>query len=197
MDVYASAERLMGMDDDAWRRHANPWSGWTRIVLGAPLLTLALWSRAWLGLGPSLALTALVAGWIWLNPRAFPPPADYGAWMSRAVPGERIWLMRARLDVPAHHRRAANALTVAAALFAVPWLWGLAVLDPWLTLGGLAGSVGAKMWFCDRMVWLHADLTGTRPGEALPGPLLPAPHLPTPIHPDPTHFDPTHPDPTP
>jgi hypothetical protein len=47
-DVFRSLERLMAMDDRVWRRHANPWSGWTRVTV-LPLLVLAIWSRVWIG----------------------------------------------------------------------------------------------------------------------------------------------------
>jgi len=36
----------MGMDDATWKRHANPWSGWSRITI-LPLLCLAIMSRVW------------------------------------------------------------------------------------------------------------------------------------------------------
>ena len=48
MDVFRFAERLMSMDDEAWARHANPWSAWTRFSCG-PFIVLAIWSRVWLG----------------------------------------------------------------------------------------------------------------------------------------------------
>jgi hypothetical protein len=47
-DVFRSLERLMAMDDGVWRRHANPWSGWTRVTV-LPILVLAIWSRVWIG----------------------------------------------------------------------------------------------------------------------------------------------------
>lgn len=36
------------MNEEAWGRHANPWSVWTRF-LALPLLVLAIWSRARIG----------------------------------------------------------------------------------------------------------------------------------------------------
>ena len=48
MDIFKAAERLMAMDDAAWTRHANPWSGISRFSCG-PLLILAIWSRDWIG----------------------------------------------------------------------------------------------------------------------------------------------------
>ena len=176
MDIFAAAERLMRMDDEGWRRHANPLSGWTRFAI-LPLLALAFWSRVWIGWAALFLVAALVV-WTFVNPRAFPPPGDYGAWMTRGVLGERLWLDRARRAIPPHHIRAAYLTSVVAAT-GLPILgWGLWVLDPFATLLGLVLCVGGKAWFLDRMVWLHADLTGTEPGTRLPDPFLPEPERP-------------------
>ena len=165
MDLFAAAERLMRMDDAAWHRHANPWSGWTRFAI-LPLLALAVWSRVWLGWG-ALVPVALVIVWTLWNPRAFRAPERLDHWMSRGVLGERLWLARAHAPIPAHHARAAWALTALSALGLPPFVYGLAVLDPGWTVAGLILIVGGKTWFVDRMVWLHADLTGNRPGTPL------------------------------
>ena len=168
-DVYAGAERIMGMSDRAWLRHANPWSGWTRFATTLPLLIAAVWSRVWIGWWAALPV-ALALAWIWANPRAFPPPSDFGRWTSRGVLGERVWLERDRSGVPAHHRRVAGVATGLAALGAAAMLWGLAVLDPWPAILGALLAVAGKAWFCDRMVWIHADVTGIPPGTRMARP---------------------------
>ncbi|TWU43595.1 hypothetical protein Poly51_62920 [Rubripirellula tenax] len=96
-------ERMMCMDDAAWQRHANPWSGWTRVAT-APLIGLAVWSRVWFGWW-SLIPTMVVFAWIWINPRAFPRPKSVDNWMSRGVLGERIWLAGEPGTIADHHRR--------------------------------------------------------------------------------------------
>lgn len=171
MDIYRGAERLMGMQDSDWRRHANPLSVWTRFTC-LPLLVLAIWSRTWIGWG-ALPLFGLAAAWTWANPRAFRPPHDFGTWAGRGTLGERIFLARARHDIPAHHIRAAHILTSLSALGSLPLLWGLIVLNPWLVICGLVATILPKVWFVDRMVWLHADMTGSVPGTPLFHPLLP------------------------
>lgn len=45
--IKASAD-LHGMSDESWRRHANPWSVWTRFA-AIPAFELAAWSQQWLG----------------------------------------------------------------------------------------------------------------------------------------------------
>jgi hypothetical protein len=69
-----------------WRRHRNPWSGWTRVALG-PALAVAIWLHSW----PWIALLVLA---LLTNPFWFPPPERDDAWMTRAVDGERLWLAR-------------------------------------------------------------------------------------------------------
>ena len=100
--ILAGAERLMGMDERAWARHANPCSAWTRILAPLPLLALAIWSRVWIGWRCLVPLALARTRW---NPRAFPPHRNLGSRASRGVLGERACLEH-RARVPAHHRRA-------------------------------------------------------------------------------------------
>lgn len=164
MDVFRFSERLMSMDDAAWARHANPWSAWTRFSCG-PLIVLAIWSRVWLGWWALLPL-ALALFWTWLNPRLFAPPAHSDHWASKGTFGERVFLNRRAVPIPAHHERVAKVLTLVSALGLLPLAYGLVVLDlPW-TLLGLFVSIGAKVWFVDRMVWLYEDMKGASPDYA-------------------------------
>jgi len=172
MDIYRAAEALMGMEGADWRRHANPWSVYTRFTC-LPLIVLALWSRTWIGAW-ALPLLALALAWTWANPRAFGVPLDYGAWASRATLGERVFLARTTYGVPGHHVTAAHWLTALSALGLLPLFYGVIVLDPWATLCGLVAVIVPKVWFCDRMVWLHAELTHTIPGTRLPDPRMPS-----------------------
>lgn len=157
-------ERLMMMDEATWERHANPWSVWTRVPI-LPALCLAVWSRVWIGWWCLVPVAALVA-WTWVNPRAFPPPATTASWAARAVMGERIWLARRSVPIPAHHAASAGVLTGLSALGLGPLLWGLWALDPWALAAGLVLATGAKLWFCDRMAWLWADMARVEPRYA-------------------------------
>lgn len=153
---------LFALDERGWARHANPWSGWTRFATGLPLLALAIWSRVWLGWWATVPI-ALAVLWLWLNPRAFPPPASDAAWMSRGVFGERFWTRRDRIEIPAHHRTTPRLL-IGAGLLGVPLLaWGLATLAVWPTVTGAAVIIVSKLWFVDRMAWLYQDVTAERP----------------------------------
>lgn len=156
---FRAAETMMGMSDTAWERHANPWSGWSRLSI-LPLLAVAVWSRAWLGWW-ALAPVALVLAWTWLNPRLFPPPASTDNWMSHGVLGERVWLARSHDPALAHHRPVVRALTALAAFGALLLLAGLILLDLPLTTVGLVVAMLAKLWLLDRMVWVHRETLGT------------------------------------
>ena len=76
MDIFRGAERLMGMNDETWERHANPLSVYSRFSC-LPLIVAAIWSRVWLGWW-ALAPLALAIGWTFINPRLFPAPLDKG-----------------------------------------------------------------------------------------------------------------------
>mgnify|MGYP006904089487 FL=1 len=145
------------MDEAGWARHANPWSGWTRAP-GLPVLALALWSRAWIGWWAVPPVAAVLA-WTWVNPRAFPPAARQDAWMTRAVLGERLWLARDRVPVPARHARAPHILSGLSLAGLALAAHGVAMLDAGAAIGGVATATLAKMWCLDRMVWLHHDVT--------------------------------------
>jgi hypothetical protein len=153
--------RAFAMDETTWACHANPWSVWTRNTV-LPLLVLAIWSRVWLGWW-SLVPLSLALLWTWLNPRLFAVPASTTSWASRAVLGERVWLNRAQIPVPAHHSRAPHLLSGVAAL-GVPFIaWGLFRLQLWPTLLGSVLVYAGKLWFLDRMVWLYQDMIKLHP----------------------------------
>ncbi len=145
----------MAMDDATWARHANPWSVWTRIPI-LPLLALAIWARVWLSWWCLVPVGCLIV-WALVNPRAFPAPEHTNHWASRGVMGERLFLARSIEPILEHHRRAALLLTWASALGLLPLIYGLWVFNAWAVLFGLALTVGSKIWFVDRMVWIYQD----------------------------------------
>ncbi|KAF0093752.1 MAG: hypothetical protein E1N59_2582 [Puniceicoccaceae bacterium 5H] len=143
-------------DDQVWMRHANPWSVWTRFII-LPLLSLAVWSRIWIGWW-SLIPTVLLLAWAWLNPRVFPRPKRTTSWASRAVLGERLWVESPRYRLPARHRIMPMVLAIVSSL-GLPYVgWGLIALHEWSLYLGLALAILGKMWFLDRMVWLYEDM---------------------------------------
>ena len=164
MDLFKLAERGMAMDDATWMRHANPLSVWTRFTC-LPLIVLAVWSRVWLGWWAVVPL-ALALWWTWVNPRAFPPPASTDNWASKGTFGERVFLNRKAVPIPAHHARWAMVLGALSAVGLPPLGWGLWQLDVAVTMLGLVLVVLPKVWFVDRMVWLYEDMKDAHPDYA-------------------------------
>ena len=79
-DAPRRRERLKAT---VWERHANPLSGWSR-VLTLPLLLYGVYARR-------PRVVAAVLGFTILNPVLFSPPENDDAWMTRVVLGERLY----------------------------------------------------------------------------------------------------------
>tara|TARA_R110002050_G_scaffold150519_4_gene277289 strand:+ start:3197 stop:3685 length:489 start_codon:yes stop_codon:yes gene_type:complete len=159
MRLDKAIERSMSMDDATWARHANPLSFWTRVPILA-LLALAIWSRVWIGWWCLVPVGVLIV-WTLVNPRAFPPPASLNNWASQAVLGERYWLDRKTREIPTRHAQRAMILSVLSGASIIPLAYGLWVLDPWAAFAGAMLSSVFKLWFCDGMAWLAADMAAS------------------------------------
>jgi hypothetical protein len=72
--------------DRLWERHANPYSGWSRVAI-LPLLMYGVYARR-------PRVVALALGFAVANPVLFGPPEDADAWMTRVVLGERMYYRR-------------------------------------------------------------------------------------------------------
>jgi len=96
-----------------------------------------------------------------INPRVFPPRRSMDTWVSRSVLGERYWSARKESPIPERHRAAPLVLGVISAAGVPFWVWGLIVLDLWITAFGLAGQMLGKLWFLDRMALLYDDVHGS------------------------------------
>ena len=130
---------------------------YTRIPIPA-LLVAAIWSRAWIGWW-SLVPIGLCLMWTLANPRVFPPPRTLDHWAAQSVMGETLLAKRKSTPLPPRHRTAPLVLGLLSAA-GLPFLvWGLVVLDPWITLFGLAVQMTSKLWFLDRMALLYDDVS--------------------------------------
>lgn len=156
MKITKWSETIMAMSDATWERHANPWSVYSRFT-ALPLLSLALWSREWIGV---LAVIPVVLSilWIWVNPRLFGKPKTTNNWASMGTFGERIYLKLNPADLPAHHRVPCKLLQLLSALGIPFFLYGAAYLHFWSLLLGNILIMVFKTWFVDRMVWLYLDM---------------------------------------
>lgn len=159
LDNYA---RLAGMSEEAWRRHANPWSVWTRFA-AIPLMILAIWSRVWIGWW-SLVPIGLVVGWLWWNPHAFAPIDTPTAWSSRGIFGERLWLAD-RSAMPAGFTAIQRVWTVGGLIGASLLVFGLVMLQVWPTIFGATLIVYGQLWRIDRLGIFYDEVTTARGGE--------------------------------
>ena len=160
-DLFRLSERLMSMDDATWARHANPLSAWTRFA-ATPLIFLAMWSPFEIGWWGVL-LIGLAGLWTWINPRLFGPPRSTRNWASQVVLGERAFQARRTVPIPDHHRRLAGLTTALSAGFLAMAVAGFLRADFWLAFTAWHAAILAKLWFCDRMVWLWSDMRAATP----------------------------------
>jgi hypothetical protein len=146
------------MSDEAWRRHANPWSVWTRFA-AIPLMILAVWSRVWLGWWALIPVAAVIV-WLLLNPHVFAPVTTPSSWAAKGIYGEKLWFSEADRVLPAY-RRVLRWLAVPGLVGFGLLAWGLADLSVWPTIFGGTLIVLAQLWRIDRLGLLyeltHAD----------------------------------------
>jgi hypothetical protein len=148
--------------NEFWRRHANPWSVWTRFA-AIPATILAVWSRVWLGWWALVPVAAVVA-WLIINPVAFRAVDEPISWVSKAVYGEQIWLTQ-RGRVPVVYLTIMRWL-VAVGLAGFFFIgWGLWALDVWPTVYGATLVVFSQLWQLDRMRLLYDELESERSGD--------------------------------
>lgn len=128
------------LSDPAWERHANPWSGWTR-VLSMPALAAGLYLHDFWILGA-------VVVWLIINPILFPKPKRVDNWMSKGVLGEKLYFQEGRKlkkDLPT----LLNIISVPVFMAFLYLGWQQALLP--MVLSGLL-TMTIKFWFVDRMV---------------------------------------------
>ncbi|MFB6152098.1 MAG: DUF6653 family protein [Haloarculaceae archaeon] len=107
MSTKVPSERLAQF---LWERHANPWSGWTR-VFAFPVLVYAVYARR-----RRLFVAAAVA--IAVNPVVLPQPDDAKAWTSDVVQAERHWAEHGKHGTLLRAFDVANLAVTAGALYA-------------------------------------------------------------------------------
>jgi hypothetical protein len=150
--------RAFGLDGDHWMRHANPASVWTRFTC-VSLIALAVWSRDWIGVWCLIPVAAALV-WMYANPLFFAPPRSTRNWASRAVLGERIWVDRDKLELPAQFRsRTVATITNAfSGVGLVLLTYGLVELDLVAAAAGLLVTHLPKAWYMDRMALLYVEM---------------------------------------
>ncbi|MEM4782373.1 MAG: DUF6653 family protein [Halalkalicoccus sp.] len=134
------------MSERAWRRHANPASGATRMLAGAALL-LALYRHAWKSLGAVIAF--LVA-----NPVLFPEPENTDNWLSEGVLGERAWIADGNPVFGTDYPELLNAVNVPLYCYT---LYAAYRRYPLRTFVGFLVTFALKVLFVDAMARYYRD----------------------------------------
>ena len=156
MGIIYLLVKTFKMTDATWKKHANPWSVWTR-YLTLPFLAFIIWSRFWIGYWCLIPL-ALILFWTWINPRCFKKPQTTKTWASKAVFGERVWINRKNIPLQKHHVTMAKFLSILAGLGLIPMIYGLYFYDLQPLIWGILFIYAFKSWFLDRMVWIFEDM---------------------------------------
>ena len=65
--------------------------------------------------------------------------------------------------MPKPHLFMPNILSAISAIGAIPFIWGLVVLEIWSSVVGGIVIVVSKLWFADRMVCLYDDIKDATP----------------------------------
>ena len=142
------------MDDLSWRRHANPWSVWTRFA-AIPVGVVAGCSRVWIGWWFLIPL-GLVVAWLFVNTRVFPAVSDDG-WAARGIYGERLWLEHSAA-MPVTHRGVLRALMAVGLLGGTVMIYGVVALSVWPAVAGATILIMGQIWRIDRMGLLYGEV---------------------------------------
>lgn len=156
MTTEKKIAKIFNLTWDKWKKHANPWSVWTRFST-LPFLVFAIWSHVWISWYSLIPVSVLII-WLMVNPTLFKEPKNFNSWASKAVLWERFFAERTTTPIPSHHNVPIIILTVLQSLWALIlwfWLWNTHI---YLTLVGTLLIYLTKMWFLDRMVWIYEDM---------------------------------------
>lgn len=140
------------MSDEIWKRHANPWSVWTRFA-AIPAFMLAVWSRVWIGAWAWVPVVVVII-WLYLNVFVFPPIENPVSWASKGIYGEKLWL-RGRSELPQHYDNVQKRLIALGILGMVVIGYGLVQLHFWSSLLGAVVLILAQLWRIDRFSTLY------------------------------------------
>ena len=167
MGYEARLAKVFGLDEAGWDRHANPWSGWSRLITGWPVIIAVGWSRLWIGWW-AVPLALIAAFWLWRNPLSFPPARDDSHWMSRAVWGERLWIWRGEKDGGGLEEAGLavwkfHGWNVLAGLGALVAIYGIVMFDVIACFSGALASFFAKIGFVARCETLYRRAVAVHP----------------------------------
>lgn len=130
------------LSEKTWERHANPWSGWSRVAI-MPVLAAGLYLH-------NVWILGAVVVWAVINPFIFPKPNSTNNWMSKGVLGEQLYFKdgkKLRRDLPT----LLNLINIPVFISFLYFGWQQELVP--LILSGLL-TMTIKFWFIDRMALL-------------------------------------------
>ncbi len=151
-----SSSRWKDLQDSIWRRHANPWSVYTRFA-AIPVGAVAIWSRVWIGNWCFLPISLTVL-WLVVNPFAFPPIYEPKRWVEMGIYGEQFWLQK-KIEIPSQQRILNRWLILVGLAGMVLMAYGLTILEIWPTVFGASIITLGQLWRIDRFSILYKDYT--------------------------------------
>jgi len=99
---------------------------------------------------------------MFFNPVLFNKPKSTKNWASKAVLGERVYLNRDNVAIPAKHdiplHGLLNGISSVGLMLAI---WSIVTFSIWGAVLGVALAYIGKSWYLDRMVWLYEDMKNT------------------------------------
>ncbi len=140
-DDSARMPRIDSLRDAFWKRHSNPKSGWSRVLV-LPALLAAVYHR-----NGRLAAVAVV--FTVINPVLFSPVEDDDAWMTRVVLAERWWTERGNGTLTLSYPGFLNLLNVPITAYA---FLAASREEPARTALAGAVSMGLKFWYVGALV---------------------------------------------
>jgi len=143
---------MQRMSDEMWKRHANPWSVWTRFA-AIPAFMLAVWSRIWIGWWSLIPIIVVVI-WLYLNVLVLPPIDTPRNWASKGIYGEKLWLGK-RAELPKHYDVIQKWLIVLGVVGMILIAAGLYRLHFWISLLGAVVLILGQLWRIDRFSTLY------------------------------------------
>ncbi|MFD1294988.1 DUF6653 family protein [Lutibacter holmesii] len=156
MTLEKKIAKAFNLEGDAWLKHANPWSIWTRFAT-LPFIIFSVWSRIWIGWFCLIPISILII-WLIINPTLFNKPKSLDNWGSKSVLGEKYWAERKNVPVPKHHQTPVLILTILQTIGVIILIIGLWKLKINWTIIGMVTVYLSKMWFLDRMVWIFEEM---------------------------------------
>lgn len=160
MSIEKKIANVFNLTDENWKKHANPWSVWTRFTV-LPLIVFSFWSRIWMGWW-CLIPVAISFFWMVYNPVFFSKPKSTKNWASKSVLGERVFINKDKIDIPKRHKNGIyKLLNLISSIGLIMTIWAIITYSVWGVVFGTFLTLFGKGWYLDRMVWLYEDMKNT------------------------------------